>query len=286
MAGLIFLYRKNRFEFFMLLFFLAALIYFISSWWNWYYGPSFRQRAFTEFYAFIGFLLAVVFKNAKGTMHRLFLLVATCFVILNLIQSYQYHYNIISSWNMSFEKYKYVFLKTAPEYRNCLGGNNDILPWNANLKKSYNGNFDFEKEHDNCSAGKTIFDSLSYSTVCDYSGNEFNMLITVPVNEKLFSKRGLYAEIHLERLEKDTSACSSAYFVIDFSDSTDVKYHYYAFFINETPSKGNMKWRKYSYMVVLPQVKAFSDRLRFYVWNPERKSFYLDNVGLKLFTVN
>lgn len=121
--------QRNWWKFFNPIIFFALTIYVISSWWCWYYGGSFGQRALIEFYPIfviiiLPFLIWIERKfNLKG-------LIIFCgiFVSLNLIQHYQYVKNIIHYANMDKEKYWEVFLKTSSNYRFIFYKNNNSLP--------------------------------------------------------------------------------------------------------------------------------------------------------------
>ncbi len=95
--------------------FWTSAIYMISSWWCWYYGGSFGQRAFIEFYpiAALSFIPLLHFIKDKTVFLKVFLIVC---VLLNIIQSYQYRNNILHYDSMDKKKYFEVFLRTGKEY--------------------------------------------------------------------------------------------------------------------------------------------------------------------------
>lgn len=271
--GLLFLFRRNMFAYGCLILFFIILTYFISCWWMWYYGPSFSQRPFVEFYGLVCIVLAILLntisnKIIKGALYFLFSL----FIILNLIQSYQYQKSIISSWDMNYEKYKYTFLQTGDEYIKCLGGNNDLWPYKSKPELLFDKTF--------------FFNQNKTDTFCDYSNQEFKASINVPVSENLITTRGLFAQISLDRFELETNSSNHALLIIQFTDSTKNNYHYYKIKINETPDTSAKTWKNYTYNVELPKIKNLTDQLKIYIWNKEKQSFYIDNFSVKLFNIN
>ncbi len=270
--GLVVLIKHNKFAYITLLLFFIVLIYFTSSWWNWYYGPSFGQRPFVEFYGLICISLAIVINTVSSKIIKssLFFLLSF-FTVLNLIQSYQYHKSIISSWDMNYEKYKYTFFKTGDKYIKCLGGNNDIWPYKSNPELVFNKTLDFNHN-------KT-------DTFCDYSNQEFKATINIPTSENLIKTRGLFAEISLDRYELEYNSCENALVIIQFSDNERHNYHYYKIRINETPDTPTKSWKNYTYNVELPKIQNLSDELKIYIWNKEKKPFYIDNFSIKLFNI-
>ena len=283
--GLYFLYKKSKFQFYSLLIFFFILTYFISSWWNWYYGPSFGQRPFVEFYGLIGLLLAISISQLKSKRIKLvFISIGLLFIGLNFVQTYQYHVGIISSWDMNFKKYRYTFLKTSEKYKNCLGGNNDILLFNSNEKSLFNTQINFEHKPNLIEFGKTKVEDNSI--VCDYSNTEFNFAITVPCDSNFMGERGIYAKISLEKKDLFTSFKNEALFVVDISDSTGKNYHYYTFPVNEVPPNSSNSWKSVEYSIEIPIVKSKTDRIKMYVWNKNKDPFYLDNIKIEILKIN
>lgn len=286
-VGLVYLIHKNYFSYLSLLIFFVLLIYFTSSWWNWYYGPSLGQRSFTNFYSLNGILLALFFTYLTSKPIKLVLVISSVLLVgLNLVQSYQYNQKIISSWDMNFEKYKYTFLKTDVKYKNCLGGNNDIWLYQDNRKKIMKIDNDFEVNHEHTSTGKYSFEDSRQTQVCDYSNTEFNTSIDIPVDSNFMAKRGLFAEVSIDRYELAENSSSNGHFVIDVSDSIGNTYHYYAFKINEVPSNLSHQWKNYQYTIEITTIKNTTDKIKMYVWNKDKKPFYIDNLSVVIYSIN
>jgi len=76
-----------------------------------------------DFYGVFAILLASALGRLKYEPLRTlaFFSVYLC-IVLNLFQTWQYSHNYISPDNMNYEKYCHVFLRSADEYRDCLGG--------------------------------------------------------------------------------------------------------------------------------------------------------------------
>ena len=45
-------------------------------------------------------------------------------------------------------------------------------------------------------------------------------------------------------------------------------------------------WKNYTYNVELPKIQNLSDELKIYIWNKEKKPFYIDNFSIKLYNIN
>jgi hypothetical protein len=95
--------------------FWTMAVYMIASWWCWYYGGSFGQRAFIEFYpiAAISFIPMLLLIKNKTIGLKIFLVIS---VFINIIQSYQYRNNILHYDSMDKRKYFDVFLRTGKDY--------------------------------------------------------------------------------------------------------------------------------------------------------------------------
>jgi len=91
----------------------------ISSWWMWFYGGSFGQRSFIEFFPLFAFLIALLLHSAKKWLKILLSLPLLFLLYLNLVQTYQKSENILPWDNVTKEIYWTIFLQTGMEYRNC-----------------------------------------------------------------------------------------------------------------------------------------------------------------------
>lgn len=112
---------------------LIIVTYVISCWWYWCYGDSFGHRAFIDYYGVFVIGLAYFFERLKTPLHwMVFSSVSVFLVILNLIQTWQYHHDILPKEYMTFNKYKYLFFKMDENYKNTIGGINDMKPYGSN----------------------------------------------------------------------------------------------------------------------------------------------------------
>ena len=112
LPGFVFLWRKNKFQFYSLLFFLSLLIYILSSWWNWWYGGSFSTRVLLDYYVFLALLFMFAYQLVESKLIKN-ILIPVCFslIVLCQIQAYQYRYYVINNEGMTKEEYWDVFLK-------------------------------------------------------------------------------------------------------------------------------------------------------------------------------
>lgn len=282
--GSLVFWKKNRFAFFAFTSFFLILLYVISSWWNWYYGPSFGQRAFVDFYSVLAIPLAfAIEKIQQATWRKIVLIICSMCVFLNLIQTYQYNKQILSSWDMNFQKYAYVFLKTSSQFRNCLGGNSDLPLYNEIRNSIYNLSDDFEEDPSNAKVCTWV---EQHGSVCDYSDRDYNLLFTIPANQSFLSERALFAEIQMDRFEHEKYSFNEAFFVIEYQNKFGEIYFNYTFKLNDYPRELFRNWETYNYSVELKKIKAPSDTIRMYVWNQSKTRFYLDNVQIELFSIN
>lgn len=285
LLGSLVFWKKNRFAFFAFTSFFLLLLFIISSWWNWFYGPSFGQRAFVDFYTLFAIPLAFTIEKIQhANWRKTLLLICSACVFLNHIQTYQYNKQILSSWDMNFQKYAYVFLKTSSQYRNCLGGNNDLPLYNEIRKSIFSLHDDFEKLPSNAKVCSWV--DKQHGRACDYSDRDYNLLFTISANQSFLSERALFAEIQLDRIELEKHGFNEAFFVIEYQNKFGEIYFNYTFKLNDYPRELFSIWETYKYSVELKKMKAPSDTIRMYVWNQSKARFYLDNVQIELFSIN
>lgn len=111
MAGLIFLYRKNKWEFCALTIFIFALFYIFSSWWSWWYGGSFGTRPMIEYLFATAILLGIAIENLAPAPKKIFITLCLLCTLVCLVQTYQYRYYFIHWDKMNKERYWKVFMR-------------------------------------------------------------------------------------------------------------------------------------------------------------------------------
>jgi hypothetical protein len=284
--GLVVLINKNKFQGWSLFLFFALLVYLISSWWNWYYGPSFGQRPFVEFYGLSALLIAFAFRFIQKKPFKIALTsFSVLCVFLNLVQTFQYHSGIISSWDMNAKKYGYTFLKTGQQYRNCLGGNQDIFPYKADKRLVFNEVYDFESKQENLGFGVIKQDESSDGNVIDYSNSEFNFSVSISLNESFVTKRGVYILASLKRKDLVASHKNGALFVVEIFDALGNRYRYGTFPVSEIPPRNPNNWMQEKYSIEIQEIRNATDKIKIYIWNQEKQPFLIDDVEIKIFAI-
>ncbi len=105
------LWRKDSFKLLSFGLFFALITYFMSSWWNWWYGGSFSSRVYTEYIPLLFLPLALLLSDLKQKPHYALLGMLVFVVFLCQIQTYQYRYYIIHWENMDKAHYWQHFLQ-------------------------------------------------------------------------------------------------------------------------------------------------------------------------------
>lgn len=111
LVGSIFLFRKNKWQFYSLSIFIFSLCYILSCWWNWWYGGSFGTRPLIEYLFIFSILLGTAIENLQPAAKKIF--VTLCFLCLVncQVQNYQYRYYFIHWDKMTKQSYWKVFMR-------------------------------------------------------------------------------------------------------------------------------------------------------------------------------
>ncbi len=284
LAGLYALYKRNQFRFYCFAGFFLFLTYFMSSWWMWYYGPSFGQRPYIEYYGLLFIPLVYLIDHISFALRLFLITILVALIGLNFIQSYQYSKGIIHPTDMNYEKYQYVFLKTSSDFENILGGNRDIIPYHKKKIAVFDLSTNFEVNQEMIHTDVVSNDPQnSTNSVSDYRNREFNTLLTIPLEARRTTRRSLYAEIDLEILKTaPTNLREDALLVIELRDSFGELYMYYPIRIHDIPTNEINTWHRYSYSVEIP-VRSALDTMKIYVWNKHLHPLLLDNLEFRLF---
>lgn len=118
-------YKKSFYLLASWISFFTILTYVLSSWWSWFYGCGYGLRAYIDYYSIFFIPFAMMLNEIKMIPRIIIISVSFLMIPINLIQTYQYKYNILHWIEMDKEKYWQVFLKTESRY-NGLVWRNDI----------------------------------------------------------------------------------------------------------------------------------------------------------------
>jgi hypothetical protein len=115
--GFYHLYRRRKELFWPVIVFTLVNMYIVFSWWSWWYGGGFGQRALIESYTLLALPLTAFIAWAlerKWFMYLPFCLLAGWFIFLNIFQTRQYYWGSIHWEGMTREAYWDSFLHYRP----------------------------------------------------------------------------------------------------------------------------------------------------------------------------
>ncbi len=238
--------------------FIAIIIYALSSWWNWYYGDSFGSRVMIEFLVFFLLLFAISLNKMKLRWRQLTMIIASILILTNIFQSYQYYYQIISPYDMNYEKYRYTFCKYGNENKLILGGNNDIIQYHKS--KPITILKDSVKNTDNLSSKQ------SFEYIIDA-----NKLINYKSSFLIFSCK-------INKLENDLS---KVYWRISHKTNTTDEILLTQFKINEIPLLPNQS-RINNYTYRLPKPHTITGDYKLSIVNISNNEFLISEFKIEL----
>jgi len=119
--------------------FMIIYIYITFSWWCWWYGGSFGQRALIDVFPLLALPLALILEKISAltqVYRNINYTVIGFFVLLNLFQTMQAKYNILHYDSMTRSAYFHNFFRTSgapdremylkhPDYEKALKGEDD-----------------------------------------------------------------------------------------------------------------------------------------------------------------
>jgi hypothetical protein len=266
LAGLVNIYKASHFSFYASLGFILLLFYFFSAYSAYTYYDGIGIRVLVDYYAVFAFFGAKLF-NAVETQKVLFsslTVVAFLLASLNLVYCYQVGHSIMLRSGMTFNQWKYIFMRTGNEYKNSLGGCNDLVPYSkepvaAALTSEMNSTFDYAKKDFGISAA---FDSIGFA-----------------------SKR-ICMKLNIGRTEVYANSSRNAMVCAELQDSAGKKKSYMQFRLNETPSKNCCEESQYHYTATMDGDFKTSDRFSVYLWNSERQPFFINKFSVEVYNYN
>lgn len=106
--------RKNReLKFFMpaILFYLPVNLFIVLSWYGWWYGGCFGNRALVPVLALLAIPLAALLSEAMKKRNQAMLATLFVLLVLNIFQTFQYQRQIMHMDSMTWKAYVYIFGK-------------------------------------------------------------------------------------------------------------------------------------------------------------------------------
>ena len=89
----------------------------------------------------------------------------------------------------------------------------------------------------------------------------------------------------LKVLDKNILNQNEALFVVDISDSLGNNYEYRTFPIRNTPPTETDSWKPNSYRIEIKEIRSAKDKIKLYIWNKGMEEFWVDDIEIKIATV-
>jgi hypothetical protein len=288
MPGLIILLVRKPLQFLSLTGFLILSTYIIASWWNWYYGDGFGLRAFIDYYGIFAILLAMVINKIRpGIGLALCILFLSPFVLLNLVQTWQYTHQVIQPNSMNAAKYHYVFMKTDSSMINSLGGNDEIADYDVNLNRPVlTCTSSFEKPEENWVLNSIIATGSACSG--EHAGyldslHQFSPAIVIRAEKlgKLPDTFHVKGEIMIR--DSVPGASNGALVVLSMDSIQRGENYWRGFPVNDIPVTSSKTWRKITFSLMLPEIANPGGILKVYIWNTGKKPMLVDDFEVRVY---
>jgi hypothetical protein len=288
LTGLAPLISSKRYQFFSIIIFLMASTYIVASWWNWYYGDGFGLRAFIDYYGVFAILLALVMNYSRSKAGDILVLfILTPFVVLNMVQTWQYTHLVIQPNSMNAAKYRHIFMRTDSAVINCLGGNEEIASYNINLLHPVRvfAN-DFEQSaygwFNNSIVETTRAFSGSHAGYLD-SLHQFSPTIAFRAGELCQLPATCYVTGELMVWDSLRGASNGALVVLSMDTIHPGENWWQGFRLNDIPIQTSKTWRKCTFSLMLPEISNPDRVLKIYIWNTGKKPILIDDFTVRFY---
>jgi len=282
------LLSRDRTRLLSMILFLFFSTYIVASWWNWYYGDSFGERAFIDYYGIYALLLAILMNHRErkaGTVLVSLLLLP--FVALNIFQTWQYTRHIIHPYSMNKAKYNYVFLKTNPSYQNCLGGNDEIPGYTIDTEhtcKVYKNDFEEVPEGWKFSLARAV----SYAHSGRFVGfvdslHEYSPSLEIKPEALSQDPTTFYVKGRIWIYDSIKGASNNLFLVFSVDNFDQQGNYWFGFRVKDIPDSEVGVWRPCNFSLTLPEFRNPGKILIVYLWNPDKKFTMFDDFSISFF---
>ncbi len=276
MGGLIYLFKKNRFQFFWVTIFLVLFIYVQSSWYCWNFTSNFGNRTFIDIYPLIaillGFLLITIQKSKW--VYTLMTTIFGLLIVLNSLQFYQHYKYVFPPGQITFEIYKDSFSRTIPAAR-------VRIPEESILSKEKFTN-DFEEDYGWVNFA-SVTDTMAFKgNFASQAGkvNEYSIGLLVDARP-LIKSENVVVKVSGQIYSNQKS--SNTQLVVQLENNGS-HYFYKPFYLHEYNIPG--QWTYVEFGCELPDLQNPDDQLRVFFFNSNSDEFFLvDNLKVEVFSL-
>jgi len=266
LAGLVFMYKENRFSFFAAVLFLAGLFYFFASYWAYTYFDGLGIRVLVDYYALLSFFGAKFFEHFLGRMmvYNSLMMFAGILLVINLVYSYQANRGILLRAGMTYTKWKYIFLKTGTEYIDVLGGSNELKPYSPKKQEVI-----LERE-------------IKFEKPFDYSRQDYGLALAF--DSVGFHSNRIQIKIDCSRKELFLNASKDAMLCVALEDGKTHEGKFYTQFrLNEAPATECCQTKAYHYTSNISADFKPEDKLSVFLWNTKKQAFLIDKFSVQVY---
>jgi hypothetical protein len=265
MGGLIYLFNKNRFQFFWATLFLVIFIYVQSSWYCWTFTSNFGNRTFIDIYPLIaillGFLLITIQKS--NWVYTLMTTIFALLIALNSLQFYQHYKYVFPPGEITFNIYKDSFKRTVPAARVRIPEENIIS------KNTFENDFENEIGWLNY---ESVTDTMAFEgKYASQAGKVNDYSIGLLVDTKpLIKSENVVVKVSGQIYTNQQS--STAQLIVQLENQGN-HFFYKPFYFHEY-SRQN-KWTYMEFACELPELQNPDDQLRVFFFNSNKDEFFL-----------
>jgi len=168
---------------------------------------------------------------------------------------------------MNYSTWKYIFLKTAPEYQNALGGVHEPTPYSAETPEL------------------VLSKDLKLGEPFDYAGKEYGAILSF--DSVGFHSNRIQLKMDCRRKELFLNASKDAVLCVVLEERGTHKNKFYTQFkFNETPSTECCETKEYNYSANICTDFKPGDKLSVFLWNIGKQAFLINKFSVKAYNYN
>ena len=287
--AIIYLFRKStKFSAVSFVLFLVFQIYIFSSWWNWYYGDSFGMRPMVDYYGLYMLVISIFLYKTCHTMIKIIGIsfLALC-IILNLVQSYQYATGILHADSMTKAAYWHVFMDVDKSKSKIIASGDETFYGDLEDDAFFSSFNNLEYDYPYWNNGNNFNNAVVLSgtkSIEQTANNIYSPSLHYLIPDSLVGYSNIYVRFMTKYFEPTENSAINTVFVVDISDSIPKSIFYKTFRIKAIPNKITNEWKDASIGFKLPLITNDMQQIKLYIWNVDKKAYYLDDLSIEFFT--
>jgi hypothetical protein len=203
------------------------------------------------------------------------------------VQSYQYATGILHADSMTKAAYWHVFMDVDKSKSKIIASGDETFYGDLEDDAFFSSFNNLEYDYPYWNTGNNFNNAVVLSgtkSIEQTANNIYSPSLHYLIPDSLVGYSNIYVRFMTKYFEPTENSAINTVFVVDISDSIPKSIFYKTFRIKAIPNKITNEWKDASIGFKLPLITNDMQQIKLYIWNVDKKAYYLDDLSIEFFT--